>query len=197
MKKIFLAFLVLCSSNVMATVLTEDFEGTFPAWESNWLGTNSNLQNYYGVGAGRGNNPDGLWIDDSDGVRGSDTVEIVFDSLFGATLSTFAIDIATHISGVSLQVFDMSGVSIFNSSVTQTNGATQNPGVYDSFFVNSSNGISGFSLFTNGSQIEGNTGIDNVSVTTGTVVNVPEPASLALIVLGLAGVGFSRKKKNI
>ncbi len=194
MKKYFLALFLLCSSNAMAAVLTEDFEDAFPAWESGWLGTNSNLQNIYGVGAGRGNNPDGLWIDDGDGVYGTDTVEIIFDSLFGATLSTFAIDIATHITGVSLQVFDISGVSIFNSSVTQTSGATQNPGIYDSFFVNSSNGISGFSLFSSGFQIEGNTGIDNVSVTSG-AATVPEPATLALLTMGIAGISFSRKKK--
>jgi len=35
--------------------------------------------------------------------------------------------------------------------------------------------------------------IDNVSIT---VASVPAPASLALILLGLAGIGFSRKKKT-
>lgn len=194
MGKILLAFLLLCSSSAMATVMTEDFEGDFPSWENEWLGTNSNLQNYYGVGAGRGNNPDGLWIDDGDGVQGIDIVEIIFDTSFGATLSTFAIDIATHISGLSIQVFDISGLSIFNSSVARTSGATQEPGIYDSFFVSSSNGISGFSLFTTGGQIEGNTGIDNVSVTTG-AASIPEPVSFALLAFGLVGIGVFREKK--
>lgn len=38
--------------------------------------------------------------------------------------------------------------------------------------------------------------IDNVTVGTVGTTSVPEPASLALLSLGLAGIGFSRKKKR-
>lgn len=88
MKKVLgAALLMMVSSQALASlILVEDFEDEFPAWESRWLGTNSNIQNYYGLGEGRGNNPDGLWIDDGDGVYGADTVEIVFGSAFASSI---------------------------------------------------------------------------------------------------------------
>ena len=186
--------LIFCSSNAMALVLTENFDTDFPAWETGWLGTNSNLQNYFGVGGGRGGNPDGLWISDGDAVMYDDTaVEIVFDKPFGEFIANFTIDISTYVDGIFLQVFDFSGVSIFNSPVTRTNGAMQNPGIYDNFTINSSNGISAFSLLTTGgNQIEGETGIDNVSVTIIGSSAVPEPATMLLF--GICFIGFASSR---
>lgn len=194
LKKILpLILLSLSSNSILAAVYVEDFESAFPAWENGWLGTNSNLQNYYGVGQGRGNNPDGLWLDDGDGLQsGDNVVEIVFDSAFGATLSELVFDLAAHLSGLSVDIFDMSGTSIFNSSVSLTSGATLDPGNYESFSVTSSNGIMGFSLYSTGGQIEGNTGIDNVMVTT--VSNVPVPAAIWLFASAITGIiGFKRR----
>ncbi len=193
MKRILAILLLLFAGKVSAAVLTEDFETPFPEWENGWLGTNSNLQNFYGIGQGRGNNPDGLWIDDGDGQFVNDTVEIVFDQLFGSSLLAFEIDVATYIDGLSLQVFDIFGTSIFNSDVSPTRGAMVDPGIYETFSVDSSNGISGFTMIANGRQIEGNTGIDNVSVTT---VNVPEPSTIMLLVTGVLGLAFARRRRR-
>lgn len=59
----------------------------------------------------------------------------------------------------------MTGTDLLNSAVTSSS-ALKN------YSTSSSNDISGFTLFYSGSQIEGNTSIDNVTVST-TAVPVP------------------------
>jgi hypothetical protein len=169
------------------TTLVEDFEKEFPAWEKDWLGLNSNLQNYYGVGAGRGNNPDGLWLDDGDGVQYGDyDVTIMFNSAFGASLSALSIDIAGWVPG-TFSIFDSFGQTLLSADVPLTYGAFTDPGKYGTYAVKSATGIGGFS-FSSKEQIEGNTSIDNVSVTLGPRTTVPEPSSLILFGAGIAGV---------
>lgn len=147
------------------------------------------------MGQGRGNNPDGLWLDDGDGFYSSDTSEIVFNPAFGATLTSFALDVAGFV-GIRLQVFDMSNSILLDQVVNLTSGAYTDPGNYSNYSVNSANGISKFAFVpTAGSQVEGNTSIDNVVVSTGSQ-SVPEPATLALLSLGMAGLTFVRRRRN-
>jgi hypothetical protein len=204
MKKMFglcflvLLFLCISSRQAMALVYLEDFEAAFPAWESGWLGLNSNLTNYYGVGADRGNNPDGLWIEDGDGIHGTNST-IVFNPSFGSTLTGFGIDVAGW-TPARLQVFDMSNVLLLDTQIALTQGAWSDPGVYAHYSTTSDNGISKFAFVgTSGGQVEGNTGIDNVTVSDGLQERegvVPEPASMILWGIGLAGAALRKRSRR-
>lgn len=193
MKKLLcsLAFTLLASNTAMATVLTEDFEASFPTWESNWLGQNSNLQNVYGIGGDRGNNPDGLWI--ADGLNNGSNTEITFNTIFGASINSFSIDVTSWITNAIFTAYDMNNAVINTTAITSYYGGYSDPGTYQTISFNTSNGLSKFSIF--GSGIEGNTSIDNVVVNTGSV-SVPEPTPLILLGLGLIGLGLSRRKNK-
>jgi len=178
MKKLLLACLlgVMAFSGAAqaATILTEDFEAVFPAWESGWLATNSNLTNYYGIGQGRGNNPDGLW---------PGVADIIFDPVFAQSITSISFDVAGYTS-TNVQIYDSLGGILLDVPVTLTYGAETDPGTYVNFSASSIQGIGGF-RFT-GSNVLGNTSIDNVTVELDGDLNpIPEPATTAMFAAGL------------
>jgi len=175
-----------------ATALTEDFEASFPTWESGWLGTNSNMQNYYGVGQGRGNNPDGLWI--ADNISGVQSTYINFTPAFGATITSLSFDLTSWVN-LTLQIFDSSNVILGSWAVSPTYGAYSDPGNYINYSVSSTTGVGGFRLLNGGNgQIEGNTSIDNV-VVNGGGHSVPDGSSTVLLCgLGIAMVAAMRRR---
>ncbi len=179
-KSILLAATALfLSGSVNAGILVENFSEPFPAWESGWLGLNSNIQNYWGAGSTRG--ADFLWITDGDAVQGSgETVAINFATTFGLSLTSLSIDIGAHVN-TTMEVYDGSGSIILDSALTVGN---------HNISILSSNGISGFSLFSS-FQVEGNTSIDNVVATSA----IPAPAATWLFGSGLLSlVGLARRK---
>lgn len=183
-----------------AAVLIEDFEDPFADWETGWLGTNSNLSNYYVIFGGvdtsfRGNNPDGLWLDDGDGAYGLDIATIAFLPSFGSTLTSLSLDVAGY-TAISLTIFDSFGVPLLSTDVVLTLGARTDPGVYSTYSVLSATGIGGFSFTSSVGQLEGNTSIDNVVVTDGAVSAVPEPGTTAMMAAGLLGLAMAARKRR-
>ena len=181
---------VLMSGAANAAVLTEDFEGAFPAWESGWFGTNSTAQNCYGVGQGRGNNPDGLWIAGAGQGCNSSPVTVTFGAGFAATLTSLSFDVAGF-TPTTLSFFDKDGALLNAFNVTLTSGALTDPGVYVNYGTNSTNGIGGFS-FTGAAA--GNTSIDNI-IANGSVV--PEPASWAMLIAGFGLTGAAMRRRRV
>jgi hypothetical protein len=195
---VFIFVLLAVALPASAGVLTEDFNAPFPAWESGWLGVDSNLVNYY-VADGdphtdRGNNPDGLWVADSVTTHSGD-VTISFLPSFAATLTSLSIDIAGYVP-LQFEIFDATGHALLSDALTLTDGAFTLPGVYSHYSVTSTTGIGGF-RFLGDVSIEGSTSIDNVVVNQGETSSVPEPAALGLIgagLLALAGIGRWRAR---
>ncbi len=200
MKQIISAILAMTlASHVSASVLTEDFSDV-PGWESQWFGIHSNAKNYYQVKSGtpasyRGNNPDGLWLDDNDGVNDDNALTIRFDDVFASSLSSFSLDLASYLN-LDLKFFDALGNDLSTLAVTPTFGGTQMPGVYRNFAISSTTGIGGFSLLNTGSTIEGNLSLDNLVAVVNDMpsASVPEPASLILLALGAVGLIAQRRR---
>lgn len=184
--------LALFSGAASASPVTyiEDFEAAFPTWESSWLGSNSNLTNYYGVGGGRGNNPDGLWIYD-----GSNSVnaDITFTNGFGNNITEFSIDVTTWTDNLIFKAFDLDNNVIISTLVTSKFGGYSNPGSYQTINFQTTNGLKGFSFV--GFNVEGFTSIDNVvAVVNEKTTSVNESSSLLLMLLGIAALFSGRRR---
>jgi len=197
--------LFVMSGMAEAAMYSEDFED-FSSWESGWLGVNTNIQNYYGVGT-RGNNPDGLWISDgSSNGKAQYTIEINFDPAFGKSITAFSIDITTWAKSALFELFDMDNNPIFSSFISSFGGALNDPGSYQTISLDSLNGLFGFKITSdrkNDLPVEGNTSIDNVFIATGASAAgasaVPEPNSFLLFsiaIAGLVGAGLKKKKNQ-
>jgi hypothetical protein len=189
-----------------ADVFEERFDAPFPAWESDWFGTQSTARNYYCQGpqgcAYRDANVDGLWVMGSVDAWVA-PFEVSFAPEFGASLTSFQLDIAGY-APTTLQAFDMANNLIFSEDVALTFGALSNPGVYSNYTITSTTGISRFT-FSGGAA--GNASIDNLVATTRDAGNleridfvevpaIPEPETYALMLAGLGGVGFMARHRR-
>jgi hypothetical protein len=201
----FLALVAVLLSPMAANadvILEETFDDPLGSFYTDWLGTNSNIGSYY-LSSGqncdpdhRGNNPEGLWISGNQscggGVTGS-LVEIIFDSAFGSSLTALSFGIEAFVQ-LEIFAYDMSdallGSAVFSGGSFGFDHA-------DIFSISSTNGISRFVLDSSAygaGQVSGNTSVDNFSATTST--SVPEPGTLALLGIGLLGMGAARRRKK-
>ena len=197
-----LALVAFAATGAQAATYTEGFDAPFADWETNWFGTQSNAQNYYvseypGTSTSYQGASDvsGLWLTDGDSYRdGGDygLININFDAAFGASLTSFSMDVATTLpNGAALVFFDMAGAQI--GSFLMPGSALSvysTPTVFNNVSVTSTNGIGGF-RFTGFAQ--GNTIVDNLVAVT---APVPEPATWAMMMIGFGAMGATLRRRN-
>jgi hypothetical protein len=185
-----IAIVTFQSNYASSAILTENFSEPFPTWETNWLGINSNLQNYYGKGSTFQNNfytpGTGLWITTpSCGQSACSDINISFTPSFGKTLSSFTFDVYSAAGGVKVNIYDSFGTNLLSHDIP-TNY------IYDNVGITSSTGISGFEFISPGDQINGNLLLNHVTVSI-----VPIPAAIWLFGSGMFGLGiFGKRSKS-
>jgi hypothetical protein len=166
-KLVIVAFLLLTAGHAFADVLCEDFPDPLGGWKTRWLGTNSDMCNYYVCWGGsgedeRGNNPCGIWVSDYDG--DAQTCHIHFNAGFGATVSHIDFPVMAFAGG---NITINYGTGSYSTALVAD--GTFPPCPTNVYSTDTNGGLIDVILSPTGGQIEGNTSVDNVCVTTGGV----------------------------
>ncbi len=165
--KQFLAVLLLFAliGTLLADDLIETFDDPLEGWRSRWLAENTNMQNWYVVEFGhgedfRGTNPCGIFI--SDGDHGNWNCTIDFDPIFGTNVSYFEIGIECFFDQ-TLRIYDVAGLLVDEANVLANWEDGDNGCGVALYHFDLPTGLGSFTL--EGVYVEGETAIDNVKVT--------------------------------
>lgn len=201
MKSLLTNTVIICglwstAASASTMTLTEDFNSPGAQWRSNFMGTNSDLENYYvtlGQPSGtRGIAPTALFISDGDPV--TPRVDINFDTDFGKSIKeiSFKMNDFSSFTPQSLEFYDSAGNTISSELLKQSSDlALVNP--VDVYSAISSNGIGGFSVL--GANVEGFIVIDDIALLID-VAAVPIPAALPLFASALGAFAIARRSRT-
>lgn len=211
MKKLACLLICLCAVSANAALITdENFESGASGWSNNTTTTQGVLTTFLGRFGGTGGAP---VINKNYALSGNQTqVTIEFDfyeiDSWDFELFKFFVDGNSIFSDeFKHNREDFANSPIMNATSLLFDGDNGNvdygfatwpdQGYHYSYTFNTSstNLLIGFGSTLNQSINDESWGIDNVRITDNANSTIPEPASLALLGLGLAGIGFSRKKK--
>ncbi|OHB70202.1 MAG: hypothetical protein A2W23_08095 [Planctomycetes bacterium RBG_16_43_13] len=165
------------SADVVPNAVTyvEDFADPLGGWTGRWFYQNTNAENFYTAGGSncdpdyRGNQPDGIWISNDRGCNtlvAQSPVRINFLNQFGDNATSFSLDQFTCITGVTFNIYDKNGALAASDTLPSDCWNWTN------YSYPLSNGISAFEYSYTGSQVEGNTSIDNVTLEVGPSWNI-------------------------
>jgi hypothetical protein len=171
MKKVLASFFVAAALAAPASAqIVENFDEPFADWTTRRFYTETNMGNYYVISgngcneADRGNNPEGLWLVDSqvcdDGSIGGPTVTIELDPVFGHTLRSLSFGVEAFVQQ-DITIYDLDG-NVAGSLIGVAGGdfSFDHADRIEAFGAGIGKIVFDSSAY-GGGQIEGNTSVDN------------------------------------
>jgi hypothetical protein len=109
-----------------------------------------------------------------------------FSAFFSGGITSFSADFAGVATPEDVRLFAYLGATLVQTAVGTITGQ---------FTLSLATGLYDRVVITPGSYLDW-VGVDNIRFNTAAVTAVPEPASMALVLLGLAGAGLARRRQR-
>jgi len=167
------------------TLVTNQYAGVGVTFVDSYTG-GAHAENFLGSLMPGSSAPNVLWTDQGGGSLSGQYLEVLFSSAVTGVSALFGTSLGADIT---LEAY--SGTTLLNSLTLV--GSVSSGGVLSGTIGVGDAGVTSARFFSNsGGGRSFNFSIDNLAFNSGTV---PEPGTLALLGLGLAGLGVSRRRK--